>query len=167
MHRDIKPENILLSGDASYLADFGIALVDTEDRLTLPGAPIGTPAYMSPEQVEAREQLDGRSDEYALACVAYEMLAGEPPFPGPTVQAIIARLLSEEPRSLAVQRKSVPVPVELAVHRGVLQEAPRRSLGTRPRSSRRRSRLRRPPSPESSHAARAGRVRSRGGPGPA
>jgi pimeloyl-ACP methyl ester carboxylesterase len=85
VHRDIKPENILLRGDDTFVADFGIALAmaTVEDRrLTAPGAAIGTPAYMSPEQVDGEVAVDGRADVYALACVTYHMLAGEPPFAG-------------------------------------------------------------------------------------
>jgi serine/threonine protein kinase len=121
VHRDIKPENILLAGDASYLADFGIALVDTEDRLTAPGASIGTPAYMSPEQVEAKRQLDGRSDEYALACVAYEMLAGEPPFPGQGITAALGHLLD---RVLSVRdlREDLPAEADAVLQRALAKD---------------------------------------------
>ncbi len=87
--------------------------------MTQTGLSLGTPQYMSPEQAMGERAIDARTDIYALGAVTYEMLAGEPPFTGPTVQAIVARLLSEEPRSLAVQRKSVPVQVELAVHRAL------------------------------------------------
>jgi eukaryotic-like serine/threonine-protein kinase len=104
IHRDIKPENILLAGNASsglphpWIADFGIArALDLAgcERLTETGLALGTPAYMSPEQSAGGSRLDGRSDVYALGCVAYEMLAGEPPFTGPTAQAIIAKRFSE------------------------------------------------------------------------
>ena len=86
IHRDIKPENILLSRGHALVADFGIALAVSSagrERLTETGLSLGTPAYMSPEQATADPKLDGRSDQYSLACVVYEMLAGEPPYTGP------------------------------------------------------------------------------------
>ncbi len=118
IHRDIKPENILLQEGAALVADFGIALAVQQaggQRLTQTGLSLGTPQYMSPEQAMGERAIDARSDVYALAAVTYEMLAGEPPFTGPTVQAIVARLMSEEPRDLVAQRKAVPDAVEAAV----------------------------------------------------
>ena len=99
IHRDIKPENLMLTSDGSTLvADFGIAraFAGGEDRLTETGLAIGTPAYMSPEQAAGEQTLDARTDVYSLGAVLYEMLAGEPPFTGPTVQAIIAKRFSGE-----------------------------------------------------------------------
>ena len=122
IHRDIKPENILLRDGHALVADFGIALaVQTAGgaRMTQTGLSLGTPQYMSPEQAMGERTIDGRSDLYALGAVTYEMLAGEPPFTGPNVQAIVARLLAEEPRSLAVQRRAVPAGVEHAVMRAL------------------------------------------------
>src|SRR5207245_3187452 len=91
VHRDIKPENIMLSGGAAVVADFGIARAVTAagegHHLTQTGTLIGTRAYTSPEQASGSGEVDGRSDEYSLACVVYEMLVGEPPFTGPTAQA--------------------------------------------------------------------------------
>jgi serine/threonine-protein kinase len=118
VHRDIKPENILLEGDQVYVADFGIARamqVATGDTLSTPGLAVGTPSYMSPEQGAGVADLDGRSDQYSLGCVVYEMLAGEPPHNGPTAQAILARQQTEPPRSIRVLRPSIPEGVEQAV----------------------------------------------------
>jgi eukaryotic-like serine/threonine-protein kinase len=120
IHRDIKPENILLSRDGDTLvADFGVgrgigSSADAE-KLTETGFAVGTPAYMSPEQAIGESQLDGRTDIYSLGCVLYEMLAGEPPFSGPTAQAIAARRLTELPRSLQPVRQSVSPGLEQVV----------------------------------------------------
>jgi TolB-like protein/tetratricopeptide (TPR) repeat protein len=108
VHRDIKPENILLSDGQALVADFGIAVaLGGGGQLTQTGMAIGTPQYMSPEQATGERSLDGRTDVYSLACVLYEMLAGEPPFSGPNSQAIVARLMSEAPRSLTAVRPAV------------------------------------------------------------
>ncbi len=117
IHRDIKPENILLHDGSALVADFGIALAASKagSRMTETGMSLGTPHYMSPEQAMGEREITARSDVYALGCVTYEMLAGEPPFTGPTAQAIIARVMTEEPRRLAIQRRSVPPQVEAAV----------------------------------------------------
>ena len=110
VHRDIKPENILLTSDGTTLvADFGIArALEGDDRLTQTGFAIGTPAYMSPEQAAGDKGVDARTDVYSLGAVLYEMLAGEPPFTGPTAQAMIARRLSEPPPSVRRSRPNVP-----------------------------------------------------------
>jgi serine/threonine protein kinase/tetratricopeptide (TPR) repeat protein len=118
VHRDIKPENILLQGDEVLVADFGIARAITEaggERLTDTGIPVGTPAYMSPEQVMGEAALDGRSDVYSLGCVLYELLAGAPPFLGPTAQAILARRLTDPVPPLRTVRDTVPLAVEQAI----------------------------------------------------
>ena len=118
IHRDIKPENILLSGGTAIVADFGIALAITEaggGRITETGISLGTPAYMSPEQAMGEKTITGRSDIYSLGATTYEMLSGEPPFTGPTVQAIVSRIITEEPRPLSAQRRSVPSNVAAAV----------------------------------------------------
>jgi serine/threonine-protein kinase len=117
VHRDIKPENILLTREGDVLvADFGIArAMDAEGGLTETGLAVGTPAYMSPEQAAGEREVDARTDIYALGCVVYEMLAGEPPFTGPTAQAITARRMSEPARPLRRTRETVPEPVERAV----------------------------------------------------
>jgi Tol biopolymer transport system component/tRNA A-37 threonylcarbamoyl transferase component Bud32 len=118
VHRDIKPENILLHDGSALVADFGIALaVSTAGgRMTESGMSLGTPNYMSPEQAMGEREITPRSDVYALGCITYEMLVGEPPFTGPTAQAIVARVMTEEPRGLTIQRKSIPPHVEAAVH---------------------------------------------------
>jgi tetratricopeptide (TPR) repeat protein len=118
VHRDIKPENILLFAGEPMIADFGIALalgrID-QARLTQTGFSLGTPAYMSPEQAFSDPHLDGRTDIYSLGCVLYEMLAGEPPYTGPTPQAIVAKRLSEPPPRLRTVRE-VPEALEQAIH---------------------------------------------------
>jgi serine/threonine-protein kinase len=122
IHRDIKPENILLQSGRPVVADFGIALAVQEaggNRLTQTGLSLGTPQYMSPEQAAGERGVDGRADQYALAAVLYEMLAGEPPFTAPTTQALIAKVMTEEPRALGLVRKSVPEHVAMAVHRAL------------------------------------------------
>jgi serine/threonine-protein kinase len=122
IHRDIKPDNILLDGGEALLADFGIARAISEsgdERLTKTGLTLGTPTYMSPEQAVAERNLDGRSDIYSLGCVLYEMLAGSPPFVGPSMQVIIARHTLDTVPSLTVARETVPDEVEDAVLRSL------------------------------------------------
>ena len=118
VHRDIKPENILIQEGEAMLADFGIALAVKEaggNRLTETGLSLGTPQYMSPEQATGDRQLDARSDVYSLAAVLYEMLTGEPPMTGPTVQAVIAKLLTEPPTRIRTVRSTVPEAIDAAV----------------------------------------------------
>ena len=122
VHRDIKPENVLLQDGSALVADFGIALAVQSaggQRMTQTGLSLGTPQYMSPEQATGERIVDARADVYALAVVTYEMLVGEPPFTGPSVQAVVARLLSEQPRAITSQRKAVPAHVEAAVMQGL------------------------------------------------
>ena len=121
LHRDIKPENILLAAGHALVADFGIAraLGETNQRLTSTGLALGTPAYMSPEQSSGEHDLDARSDLYGLASVTYEMLAGEPPFTGPSVQAVIARRLSQPPPSVRAIRPGIPESVNAALQRAL------------------------------------------------
>ncbi len=124
VHRDVKPDNILLADDQAYLADFGIAsaLEDAAgSRLTETGLTLGTPAYMSPEQAAAERRIDGRSDQYSLACVVFEMLAGEPPFWGPTVQSIMAKRLSGPAPSISVLRPALPSHISTAIARALAQ----------------------------------------------
>jgi len=120
IHRDIKPANILIHEGHALVSDFGIARA-TEDAgaLTKTGIAIGTPSYMSPEQSSGAADLDGRTDIYALGCVLYEMLAGEPPFTGPTAQAIITRSITEEARPLTRARSAVPPAVDAAVQKAL------------------------------------------------
>ena len=118
LHRDIKPENILLLDGHAVVADFGIArALATADgeKLTRTGLAVGTPGYMSPEQAGGAGQVDKRSDVYSLGCVAYEMLTGSPPFTGPTPQAVIARHLADPVPPVRTVRRTVPVPVEVAI----------------------------------------------------
>ena len=118
VHRDIKPENILLFGGEPMIADFGIALAVSaadQERLTLTGLSLGTPAYMSPEQSLGDTRVDRRSDIYSLGCVVYEMLAGEPPYTGPTPQAIVAKRLTGPPPPLGAVR-DLSKALEQAIH---------------------------------------------------
>ncbi len=121
VHRDIKPGNILLVGTQAVVADFGVARALAEaggQELTASGMAVGTPSYMSPEQASGDGHVDGRADTYALGCVVYEMLAGEPPFGGRTSQAVLARHLHEPPPSLRVVRPTTPIAVQ-----GVIEQA--------------------------------------------
>ncbi len=119
IHRDIKPENILLHDGQALVADFGIALAaarsDGGTRMTETGMSLGTPHYMSPEQAMGERDLDARTDVYALGCVLYEMLTGEPPFSGPSAQAIVAKVMTERPTPPSATRDTVPEAVEDAV----------------------------------------------------
>jgi eukaryotic-like serine/threonine-protein kinase len=120
VHRDIKPENLLLTSDGNTLvADFGIARAlgvgGDDDSLTQTGMSVGTPAYMSPEQATGDRALDARSDIYSLASVLYEMLAGEQPYTGPTIQAILMKRLSEPVPRVRSGRPSVPEAVDAVI----------------------------------------------------
>ncbi len=119
VHRDIKPENVLLQSGRAVVADFGIALAVQQaggTRMTQTGMSLGTPHYMAPEQAMGERNVDARADVYALGAMTYEMLAGEPPFTGPTAQAIVARVMTERPRSLHTVRDTVPAHVEAAIN---------------------------------------------------
>ena len=133
IHRDIKPENILLTTDGQALvADFGIARAlgpSGPETLTDAGTAVGTPAYMSPEQAAGERALDARTDIYSLGAVLYEMLAGEPPFTGPTAQAVIAKRLSSEPPSVRRSRPSVSDGIDTAI-RKALAVVPADRFGT-------------------------------------
>jgi len=125
IHRDIKPENILLHYGSALVADFGIALAASKagTRMTETGMSLGTPQYMSPEQAMGEREITARSDVYALGCVTYEMLSGEPPFSGPTAQAIVAKIMTAEPVDLLTLRKTIPPAVADAVQTS-LQKLP-------------------------------------------
>src|SRR6476661_873214 len=125
IHRDIKPENLLLTDDGNTLvADFGIARGleaggGSDQQLTDTGLVVGTPAYMSPEQATGDRTLDARSDIYSLGSVLYEMLAGEPPFSAPTMQAMIVKRLTEPPPSVRAVRGTVPDAVDQAIRKAL------------------------------------------------
>ena len=122
VHRDIKPENILLEGDHAVVADFGIARAISAaggEELTQTGMVLGTPTYMSPEQMAGSGDVDGRSDLYALACVLYEMLAGQPPFTGATAAAVMSRHLLDPVPPLTSARRDCPVWIAHAVLRAL------------------------------------------------
>ena len=122
IHRDLKPENILLHDGQPLVADFGIALALSNaggNRVTQTGLSLGTPQYMSPEQATGDRAIDARTDIYSLGALTYEMLTGDPPHTGSSSQAIIARLLTERPRSVRASRANVPAHVEAAVEQAL------------------------------------------------
>jgi serine/threonine-protein kinase len=122
LHRDIKPANILLSHGHALVADFGIARASQGaggQKLTETGSAVGTPSYMSPEQAMGDTALDGRSDLYSLGCVLYEMLTGEPPYTGPSAQAIVAKRLLDQVPSARRLRDTVPPPIDAALQRAL------------------------------------------------
>jgi len=126
VHRDIKPENVMLYEGEAMVMDFGIAKAVSAagtETLTQTGMMIGTPAYVSPEQAAGEVDLDGRSDQYSLACMVYEMLTGERPFSGATPQAVMAKRFTEIPKSVRSLRSSVPESVEKAVTKAMATEA--------------------------------------------
>jgi len=132
VHRDIKPENILLAEGQALVADFGIALAVTRiggTRMTETGMSLGTPHYMSPEQAMGEREITPKTDVYALGCVLYEMLLGEPPFTGPTAQAVVAKVMTEKPGPIVARRERVPVHVEEAVFTA-LEKLPADRFGT-------------------------------------
>ncbi len=126
VHRDIKPENVMLYEGEAMVMDFGIAKAVSaagSETLTQTGMMVGTPAYVSPEQAAGEINLDGKSDQYSLGCVVYEMITGERPFAGATPQAIMARRFTEQPKALRELRHAVPESVEKAVSRAMATDA--------------------------------------------
>lgn len=122
IHRDIKPENILLFEGEAMVADFGIALAvndATGARVTETGVSVGTPQYMSPEQSMGERTLDAKSDVYSLGCVLYEMLAGEPPYTGPTAQAVIFKRMADPVPVVRRLRNTVPPGLDQALQRAL------------------------------------------------
>src|SRR5919112_984742 len=119
VHRDIKPENILLSGRHALVTDFGVAKAVSEatgrQNLTTAGVALGTPAYMAPEQATADPQSDHRVDIYALGVLGYELLAGRPPFTGPTSQEILAAHVTQQPQPISTHRPAIPAPLEAVI----------------------------------------------------
>ena len=122
VHRDVKPENILLSQGHALVADFGIARaagVAAGNRLTRTGLSIGTPQYMSPEQIGGEPEVDARADQYSLACVLYELLAGQPPFTGPSVGAVLSRQVLDPVPPLTTLRPGLPGSIRRAIERAL------------------------------------------------
>jgi serine/threonine protein kinase/tetratricopeptide (TPR) repeat protein len=133
-HRDIKPDNVLLAGTSAVITDFGVAkaLTDstTDGQLTSVGVALGTPAYMAPEQAAADPATDLRADIYAVGAMAYELLAGHPPFAGRNVQAVMAAHATEAPTSIGTLRAATPTALVELVMR-CLEKRP----GDRPQSA--------------------------------
>jgi serine/threonine-protein kinase len=132
IHRDVKPENVLLTGSHALVTDFGVARALSaagEERLTETGISLGTPMYMSPEQAAGARDLDARTDVYALGCVLFEMLAGRPPWIGPTPQAALARRFAEPAPSVRAVREGVPLPVDQAIRTALATDPAGRFAG--------------------------------------
>ena len=125
VHRDIKPENIMLNDGEAMVMDFGIAKALTaasNDTLTQVGMMVGTPAYVSPEQAAGEVEIDGRSDQYSLGCVVYEMLSGERPFTGPTMQAVLNKRFTEPVPSLQAVMEGIPDEIETALTKALAKD---------------------------------------------
>ena len=134
VHRDLKPENVLLSRGHALLADFGIARAGGSARgpaLTLDGNSLGTPAYMSPEQAAGERDVGPASDVYALACILFELLVGEPPFTGPSPHAVIARRFMEDAPRVRARRPELPLALDAAIARALCREPERRPPSAR------------------------------------
>ncbi|MEO8200089.1 MAG: serine/threonine-protein kinase, partial [Gemmatimonadota bacterium] len=130
IHRDIKPENILLSGGHAVVADFGIAraldAASGGEKLTGMGLSIGTPAYMSPEQATASDEVDARSDVYSLGCVLYETLAGQAAFSGPSIQSVITKSISGPRPHVRSIRKTIPEAIDQVIVKSLAQDPAQR-----------------------------------------
>ena len=129
VHRDIKPENIMLNEGEAMVMDFGIGKALTaasNDTLTQVGMVVGTPAYVSPEQAAGETEIDGRSDQYSLGCVVFEMLSGERPFSGATAQAVLNKRFTEPPPSLKKKIRDIADETDAAVSKAMAQDAARR-----------------------------------------
>jgi len=129
VHRDIKPENIMINEGEAMVMDFGIAKALTaasNETLTQIGMVVGTPAYVSPEQAAGEAEIDGRSDQYSLGCVVFEMLSGERPFSGPTAQAVLNKRFTEPTPSLRQKAKDIPEETDAAVAKAMAQDAAKR-----------------------------------------
>jgi serine/threonine protein kinase/Tfp pilus assembly protein PilF len=126
IHRDIKPENVMLYEGEAMVMDFGIAKAlssASSDTLTQTGMMIGTPAYVSPEQAAGATDLDGRSDQYSLACMLYEMVSGERPFTGATPQAVMTKRFTEPARPVRTIRPNIPENLERAITKAMSVDA--------------------------------------------
>ena len=131
LHCDVKPENILLDGDHVYLADFGISRAVRRETFAWEQAPdlergCGTASYVSPEQAFGEPSLDGRADVYSLACVAYEMLVGQPPFAGSNGRSVVASQFTDRTLALDAMRTTVPEPAARAIARALAMDAAER-----------------------------------------
>ncbi len=135
VHRDIKPENILLDGEQTYVSDFGIARAvssASETSVTQTGTFVGTPLYISPEQASGELDLDGRSDLYSLACVLFEMLAGEPPFTGATAEAVLVQRFTQPPPRLSDTVGGASPEIDAALYRAMTRDPSDRFSGVLP-----------------------------------
>ncbi len=129
IHRDIKPENIIFDGERTIVCDFGVAravVIAGGEKLSSTGLVIGTPSYMSPEQATSQPDITGAADIYALGCVLYEMLAGEPPFSGPTPFAVLTRQVRQRPASLRSTDPAISKSVDRAVARALEKKTKKR-----------------------------------------
>ena len=125
VHRDIKPETVMMHEGEPMILDFGIALAISQagsDRLTSAGLSLGTPTYMSPEQAAGDTAIDVRTDVYALGCVLYEMIAGDPPFTGSNARALMARVLTEQAPKVGTKREGVAPRIEAAIERALAKD---------------------------------------------
>ncbi|MEO5589387.1 MAG: serine/threonine-protein kinase, partial [Gemmatimonadaceae bacterium] len=125
IHRDIKPENVMLHEGEAIVMDFGIAKAVSAasgDTLTQMGMMVGTPAYVSPEQAAGESDVDGRSDQYSLGCMLYEIISGRKPFEGTSTQAVLSKRFTEAVPSLRIQEPGIPDEIENAVGRAMAKE---------------------------------------------